>query len=362
MAPDGATAPSVLHLLATDERRGAESFGVQLAEELGRRGWHCSVFAVRSTGRTGGNGVQALGRSWHDPRGLLAFRRQALAHDVVVAHGSTTLWTAVLGLPTRRPPFIYVNIGDPYFWSDTRARQVRVRALLSRSSHVAAISPGAAGALTDHLGVPPQRVTVLPNGRSTERFRPPTSERRAACRAALRLPPDAPVVAFVGALAPEKRPLAALVAVAALPDAHLVVAGDGPLRSSLEAWARANAPGRVHFLGSVERPEDVLAAADALVLTSTSEGVPGVLIEAGLTGLPCVTVDVGYTWDVVLDGRTGRVVDTVDSVVVAAALRQAIDCRQVWGPAAREHCAATFGLDKVVTGWEGLLTDVLASP
>ena len=353
-------APSVLHLIATDERRGAESFAVTLSEELAARGWASGVRAVRASGRPGGHRVVALGTSWHDPRGLLAFAALARRHDVVVAHGSTTLWTAALGLPFRGTPFVYVNIGDPLFWSSTVARRLRVRSLLSRAARVAAISLRAADALHSHLGVPTARLSVIPNARSTDRFQPASPEHRAACRTALGLPPERAVVALIGALSEEKAPGLAIDAVALLADVHLVIAGDGPLRSELERRAEQRAPGRVCFLGTVRQPEQVLAAADVAVLTSRSEGVPGVLIEAGLTGLPCVTTDVGYTADVVRDGVTGRVVAAATPEDVAAGLVDALAHRAVWGAAAREHCEVTYGLTAVVDAWEGLLTEVAA--
>ena len=55
-------------------------------------------------------------------------------------------------------------------------------------------------------------------------------------------------------------------------------------------------------------PVDWMPALDALVLTSRTEGVPGVLIEAGMSGVPAVTTDVGWVREVVLDGVTGAVV------------------------------------------------------
>lgn len=355
-------ARSVLHVLATDERRGAETFGTVLSERLAARGWRSDIRAVRSTRRPDNHGVTALGSSWRDPRGLTAFRRLARDYDVVVAHGSSTLWTGAIGSLLGCPPFVYVNIGDPLFWSSTAARRLRVGMLLSRAAAVAAISPRASTSLTEHLRVAPARITVIPNGRSSLRFTPADAERKRAARDRIGLPEAASVIAFVGSLSAEKQPELALRAAAGLANAHLVVAGDGPLRGVLEQAGRELMPGRVHWLGSVTRPEDLLAASDVAVLTSRSEGVPGVLVEAGLTGLPCVTTDVGYTSDVVLDGQTGRVVRSTNPAVVTAALQEALTHADVWGPAARRHCAATFGLDAVVEQWDSLLDAVVSRP
>ncbi len=64
------------------------------------------------------------------------------------------------------------------------------------------------------------------------------------------------------------------------------MAGDGPLRTAVEERRSADRAWSAHLLGTMRDPEEVLAAADVLLLTSRSEGVPGVLVEAGLTGLP----------------------------------------------------------------------------
>lgn len=353
--------PRVLHLLSRDQRRGAESFALLLSDELARCGWDSSTAAVSGDAHEPVLGVPVLGRGWSDWRGLLAVRRECRVVDVVVAHGSVTLWSAALALLGTGVPFVYVNIGDPLHWSASRARQFRVSALLSRASAVAAISARSATTLSEHLGVPAGRVRVIPNARSEVRFAPAGEGRRRAARALVGVPEHAWMVAYVGALSEEKRVDLALEAVARLDGVHLVLAGTGPLAGELQAIGERLLPGRAHFLGRTDSPEDVLAAADALVLCSDSEGVPGVLIEAGLCGLPCVTTDVGYTGDVVLDGVTGAVVPPGDAAALAEGLQRALAQGPAWGAAAREHCEAVFGLRTVVDTWAELLTDVAAA-
>lgn len=358
-----ARSPSVLHLLATDRRRGAESFGLQLHSHLAGRGWASSLAVVR--GEQGPVDAPVLGRGWWHPVGLRRYVRRARSVDVVVAHGSTTLWSAALGSLVSRTPFVYVNIGDPLFWTARLHRRVRVAALLRRAAAVAAISSGAAEALRGHLRVPADRVVVLGNARSTTRFTPATAEERSTARTALGLRADTPLVVFIGSLSDEKRPELAVSAVAALPDAHLIVVGDGPLMPRVRELAESAMPDRVQLLGVLDDPAEVLAAADCLILTSRSEGVPGVLIEAGLAGLPAVATRVGYSHEVVLDGRTGRVVDDGDYDAVAqaltAAVAEALQAGSRWGRAARDHCVARYSLDDVVAQWDELLRGIVTA-
>ena len=109
---------------------------------------------------------------------------------------------------------------------------------------------------------------VIAQGVNTTRYRPATAAERGAARAAVGVPADAFVIAYVGALVPEKDPKLAVEAVARLSDAHLLIAGaDGPARAEVEAAAAWLAP-RARFLGALEDPGLCYAAADALLLVA----------------------------------------------------------------------------------------------
>jgi glycosyltransferase involved in cell wall biosynthesis len=106
---------------------------------------------------------------------------------------------------------------------------------------------------------------------------------------------------------------------------------------------------------------DVLTAADAVLLTSDSEGLPGVLIEAGLVGLPAVATDVGWVSEVVIDDVTGRLVPAGRADQVAAALDNVLADAGRMGEAAHRHCIESFEMQRVVDRWERLLDGVLAA-
>ena len=86
--------------------------------------------------------------------------------------------------------------------------------------------------------------------------------------------------------------------------------------------------------------------------------MPGVLIEAGLSGLPAVTTDVGFVRDVVLQGETGWVVPTREPSALAAALREAAHDGGARGRAARQHCLDRFDSRRVTDVWLSLLRTV----
>jgi glycosyltransferase involved in cell wall biosynthesis len=350
--------PDVLHVLSSDQRRGAETFGYDLHAALRTRGVRSKICCLAPGGSERRLPVPALGTSRFSPSGLFALRRQAALVGVVVAHGSSTLLACGAGLVATGAPFVYLSIGDPRYWAGSRLRRMRATWLIQRAVAVVAISPTARGVLIRHYGLSPAKVHVIPNGRSTERFAPADRDSKIAARRALGLPLGGDVVAVVGALSAEKRVDVAIAAVAQQPDLVLAIAGEGRERPALETLARRSAPGRVHFLGATDGSAEVLAAADVLALSSDSEGVPGILIEAGLSGLPVVATDVGWVSDVVRPDVSGLLVPPAEPEQLGAALRKALDERNRLGRGGRELCLAEFDLATIAEKWQRLLATV----
>ncbi|HLT70882.1 MAG TPA: glycosyltransferase family 4 protein [Acidimicrobiales bacterium] len=345
----------VLHVVTAARRRGAETFAVDLAESLSARGTPSEVVALAPADAGDPLPVPVLGRRALAPATLRALRRRARRARAVVAHGSRTLPAAALALAGLRTPAVYRSIGDPAAWAGTGRRRLQTRLLLSRMDAVTVLWPAAADEVHRLHGVPRSRLHVLPNAVPAHRCPVPGAADRAAARQRFALPTEAPVVAVVGALAPEKRVGDVIAAVAALPDANLLVAGDGPERAALEERAAAEAPGRVVFAGSLPGPAAALAAADVVALPSRTEGMPGVLIEAGLSGLPAVATDVGGVDQVVVDGETGVLVPPGDVAALTAGLRRALAERDRLGAAARRRCLDRFEIGPVADRWRDLL-------
>ncbi|MFC8226258.1 glycosyltransferase [Streptomyces sp. NPDC057287] len=156
-----------------------------------------------------------------------------------------------------------------------------------------AVSDTVAGRLRA-WGVPAARIHTVPNGIDVAAFRFDAARRRST-RALLGLPEPAFVVGGVGRLVPGKRFDVLIRAVAALPGAWLVLAGDGPEKASLRALAaRLGAAGRVRFLGECGAPgaapgiPEVLSAVDTFVSASREESFGLAVVEALAAGLPVV--------------------------------------------------------------------------
>ena len=183
-------------------------------------------------------------------------------------------------------------------------------------------------------------------------------------RSSLGIPVHAPVIGAVNRLSAQKDPLTlidtfALVA-RTVPDAHFVVAGDGPLRAEVQSRvdaARLN--DRVHLLGLRDDVPRLLTAFDVFVTTSRWEGLPRTVLAAMATGVPVVATPVDGILDVVVDGVTGVLapVGRPDLLAVAA-VRALRDGEQL---AAQAGARVTeFGAEQMVRTLERLYEDVLA--
>jgi glycosyltransferase involved in cell wall biosynthesis len=348
----------VLHVVSSTDRRGAETSAVELCSALGEVGFGGSTVAL-AAGTVGGLDLPVLGSSRFATETLRSLRNFARAHDLVIAHGSSTLpavAAATIGLAT---PFVYRSVGDPGAWATTPARRVRVRVGARRAARVVALWRESAVAWHEVLGIRPDRIVVIPNGVRADRFPVPRPDEKVGSRIRLGLPEHGPVALCLGALSPEKRVDLAIEAVADLPGVTLAVVGEGGERASLERLAADRAGDRVRLLGAINEPWPALAAADVLLLPSDTEGQPAVAIEAGLTGLPVVATRVGGVAEIVLDGRSGLLVDPGDVAGLAAAIQRCLGQRDELGTAARSHCLQNFSLDRITRKWSTLLQSVI---
>jgi glycosyltransferase involved in cell wall biosynthesis len=268
------------------------------------------------------------------------------------AHGLKAAWTLVAGRPARPVVMTQHNIVLDQSAGRSAELQKRLeREVLKRVDRVIAPTPQLAAALAGT--VPEDRIRVV-----VPCFpRPVPTASRAEVRHRLGLSDDTPVVVAVTRLHPQKD-LTTLVAawaqvVDSVPDAQLVVVGEGPARPEVEsAVAAAGLTASVQLIGSRPRAADELAAADVAVLTSVWEAIPIVLAEALLLGVPVVSTDVGMASDLMGDGTGGRVVPVGDADAVAGglvALLEDPDRAQV-GLAGQARAEHVFDPDALVAG------------
>jgi glycosyltransferase involved in cell wall biosynthesis len=282
----------VLLVTASAGRRGAEIQATQLADHLARDCVAAKVVAL-STGTTGEPlPVPALGPRRLSIPTLRRLRQLARVHDVVVAYGSTTLPASSLALIGIDTPLVYRSISDPTFWLRGRLHRATTALQYRRPSRIVALWPGAADSIAASFDVDRSSISVIPNARDDAVFRPPTMSEREASRHRLGVG-DRSVVAFIGSIAPEKRIDLAIDAVARLPGHLLIACGAGTGLAAAREHAARVLGDRALWLGELDDVRPLLRAADALLISSAVEGMPGAAIEAGLCGVPVVATPVG---------------------------------------------------------------------
>jgi glycosyltransferase involved in cell wall biosynthesis len=191
------------------------------------------------------------------------------------------------------------------------------------------------------MGMPEDRIRVLYTGVDLERFRP--LDRIAAKRG---LGVEGPLIVAPGNLVPLKGHRLVIEALADLPDATLLIAGEGPERRALETRIEAlGLGGRARLLGSVPpaaMPE-LLAAADLMILPSEREGLANVWVESIACGTPILICDVGGAREVIDHPEAGRIVAR-DPVAIAAAAREMLASPP--DPAAVRRSAERFSWER----------------
>lgn len=143
------------------------------------------------------------------------------------------------------------------------------------------------------------------------------------------------------------------------PNAHLLVAGSGPLRSSLERDISDAALARdVSLLGLRSDVRALMQAADGFVMSSAWEGLPMVLLEAAASSLPVVSTNVGGNSEAIVAGETGYLVPARQPAALADAMISLMklppDERRTMGVRARRHAIELYDLDRIADRWEEL--------
>jgi glycosyltransferase involved in cell wall biosynthesis len=194
-------------------------------------------------------------------------------------------------------------------------------------------------------------------------------EARAALRAELKLPADAVLIGGAGRLTTQKGFTYALQAFKRIerefPEAHLLIAGDGPLNMPLKAEARQlGLARRVHFLGWRTDIPNVLAGLDVFVMPSLWEGFGLVLLEAMAQALPVVGSAVSAIPEIVAHGETGLLVPPRDPDALADALRTLLRDPALMrhlGMLGEDRLERMFGADAMIEATAALYHEIVGA-
>lgn len=241
-------------------------------------------------------------------------------------------------------------------------------------------SPSVVQHLHRVAGIPLSRLHLIRGGVDPARFadsaairgsREPGLQKK--LRESLAIPvPDSALIApwtlWVGRLDPVKGLhllLAAFQQVSRQSPAHLLLAGDGPLRADIERQIKdTQLHDRVHLLGPRRDIPDLLAASDLFVFPSRTEGLPNALLEAMASGLPIVTTDVPGCRDLIGDQISGLMVPYDDAAALARAMQVQLADRASairMAQAARSSVEQLWNIRRTYAEYWSLYDQLLAS-
>ena len=184
--------------------------------------------------------------------------------------------------------------------------------------------------LIETYDIPAEKVNLVYQGTDTERFQHSPKTREVA-KKRYPLPKDAsPILGSIGSFEQRKghpilfKALQKLVA-DSLPNAHLVLVGDGPDEKMLKETVKdLGLDRKVSFFPFTDEPNVVFERLDLTVLPSLyKEGLPNVLLESMAMGVPAVSSNIGGVPEIVIEGKTGYMVVPGDEVSLANAIEKA---------------------------------------
>lgn len=276
-------------------------------------------------------------------------------------------YTNVFAAPLARlggTPIIVTSrrdLGD--MWSPMQQRMLR--RVFQWSDCIVANSEAARAGLIQKEGIPASRIRVLPNGVDLKRYS--SNGHRADARRELGYSSDNLVVGTISNLRREKDHKtmleAAAIIVKRVPQARFFIAGTGELEDELKAIVRERGlVPYVAFLGRRDDGPQLLGAMDVMVLPSSSESLPNVVLEAMSCGRTVVASDTGGLAGLIDAGRTGELVPPRSPDVLASTIIRLLeqpDLREQMGRAARRRAETEFDIHLSVKRLEAIYDELL---
>jgi glycosyltransferase involved in cell wall biosynthesis len=352
---------------------GAERFVTGLASHLPQdeiETWVCSTRrsqerAVRMLEQGGVRHI-CLGRTkkWQLHRFLpliSLLRRERF--DVLHANMfGSNVWGTLIGRACRVP----VVIAHEHTWSfaDDRLRMWIDRHVIGRlSTAFVAVSSADRSRMIELERVPPEKVVVMPYPRLPHDEPADGGD----IRSELGIAPGVPLVAVAAVMRRQKALHVMLDAhhllLEQVPDAHLVIAGDGPCRRELEAQIDRLGTGMyVHLVGVRDDIDGILRVADAAAMSSDFEGTPLFALECMAAGTPLVATAVGGLPDLITHEETGLLVPPRDPAALAAALERVLTDTRLAEHLASAAAASSdeFTVESVVKKFAALYEELVA--
>lgn len=357
---------SVFLMTNTFETGGSERQFAELAKSLENGSFSPRVGCIEKRGAlaelfrnavefpVGGNlyGIGSLRARLHLGRCLKQSR-------VAIAH-SFDFYTNVLLIPVAKVAGVPIVIGSQRQLGDllSSAKSRTQLAVFHWCDRVVCNSQAAADRLIAE-GLPPNRISIIPNGLNSVSFSPatPLLDRSSSV---LRVG----MIARMNTTAKNHRAFLRAAAIIShkLPTTEFVLAGDGPLRPELEVFSKQlGVRDRVHFIGDRGDIPAVLASIDVSVLPSLSESLSNAILESMAAGVPVIAGNVGGNAELIAPDR-GLLVTPNDATALASAIERLLmnpRMRSEFGGNSRRFAQSNFSIDSMRKRYEELYSELL---
>ena len=374
---------SVLFVISSLRRAGAQTQLVYIATGLAQRGWTVKVLyydgmedsALRRKLEVAGVVPVALKspfgihlrsphRSFFNLARLFPIVRRYRPDAIIGFLYPGIMAARILGRAARVPVVISSIRNEREF--SRRDALIRITDFLTDA--VTTMSHKIASDLVRRRVTRQLRMHVVPNIVDTRVFSPESDDCRTMVRRQLAVTDDEFLWLAVSRLAPAKDLPNMLRAFCAMssrqPQSRLLIAGDGPLRDEIEKQIRQmELSDRVRLLGMRTDTPSLYRACDAFVMSSAWEGVPTVILEAMACKRPVVATLVGGIDEVVKNGESGLLVSPRDHVALADAMEQMMvvprRARDQFSQGGYDLVHAEFSLHRIINMWEDLILSLL---
>lgn len=358
----------ILQLVTKRQFRGAEVFAAELSQELIRRGHHivfaglyspsAHVLEVKKAKNIDLKGKKLFFNPLLLLKLILLVRKEQ--PDVVQANGSDTLKYAVLtSLFFHRMKITYRNISMVSSWTKKGSfRHLFNRWLFRHVDYVTSVGDHSLRDLTALYGYDPSQASVVRRGIPEYKYE--KQEQRNKLNNLFKIGEEERIIMHVGQFSSEKNHPFLIDAFEEIKKVHpsvkLILIGEGEnYRKINDEVKRKNLQKDILFAGYQKEVQSWLSAADIFVLVSTIEGVPGVILEAAMQGVPAVAVNVGGVEELIFNGETGWIVEKHDKIDFSGAVLQLLqqeEQRKSFGAAAAAFVKANYSVGSCADAFE----------
>lgn len=322
---------TIFQLIQKPQLRGAEMFAAQLSEELTKKGHKVIMIALfpgESVLPFSGTILQLnrpISKRWNDIEGWKQLAQLIKEHepDVIQCNAGDTLKFAVLSkllyhwktaLAVRNASMVSAYITNPITKWINRFLYTKTQAIIS-------VSLLSAQDINQLFPETKSKTSVIPIG-----INPPVLETVSWKN---KIPTKLNLI-HVGGFSFEKNHVGLFSIFQKFlkeqPNTHLHLLGDGPLRGAMEENVKElGLQNSITFYGFTANVMNYIHQADALLLPSIIEGLPGVLLEAMYAETPVVTYNVGGISEIVFSNETGYLIETGDEAAFVKAIGKAVD-------------------------------------